>query len=99
MNKQKDTKEAVIKPELYTVLSTGFRSNAEAKRFSKIYALLMCYQKGQIDCNVHLDASMIVTEKIKEWAYKELLKMKAPNGFQMISSFDDALKWFFRTCR
>jgi len=86
-------------PNANMVLSAGFRSAREAKRFSKIYSLLIIYQKGQIDCNTHLSASMLVTDLNRNWAYKELLKMGIPDGFQYISSFDGALRWFFKTCR
>jgi hypothetical protein len=81
------------------VLSAGFRSVREAKRFSKMYSLMMIYQNGQIDCDINLDAAMLVTDYNRDWAYKELLKMGIPNGFQYIGSFDDALRWFFKSCR
>jgi len=81
------------------VLAAGFRSVREAKRFSKMYSLMMIYQSGQVDCDINLDAAMLVTDYNRDWAYKELLKMGIPNGFQYIGSFDDALRWFFKTCR
>lgn len=77
----------------------GFRSVREAKRFSKMYSLLMIYQNGQVDCDINLDAAMLVTDYNREWTYKEILKMGIPSGFQYIGSFDDALRWFFKNCR
>ena len=64
-----------------------------------MYSLLMIYQKGQIDCDTHFSASMLVTDFNRDWAYKELLKMGIPNGFQYLSTFDEALRWFFQSCR
>ena len=86
-------------PIANVLLAAGFRSNREAKRFSKMYALMMLYQKGQVVCNINIYASMIASEMIKDYAYKELLKMGVPNGFQMLGSFDEALRWFFKACR
>ena len=81
------------------LLSAGFRSVREAKKFSKMYSLMLIYQNGQIDCDINREASMLITDYNRNWAYKELLKMKIPNGFQYIGSFDEALRWFFQTCR
>ena len=93
----KNTTETAVNYD--RLLSAGFRSVREAKRFAKMYSLMMIYQNGQIDCDVNIDASMIITEYNRDWAYKELLKMKIPNGFQYIGSFNEALRWFFKTCR
>jgi len=81
------------------LLSAGFRSVREAKKFSKMYSLMIIYQSGQIDCDVNKDAAMIVRDYNRSWAYKELVKMGIPNGFQYIATFDEALRWFFKTCR
>lgn len=73
-----------------------FNSAREAKKFAKMFSLLMIYKNGQIDCDINPDAATLVTEYNRDWAYKELLKMKIPNGFQYLGTFDEALKWFIK---
>ena len=78
------------------VLSAGFSSVREAKRFSKMYALLQILN-SQIDAMN--DAAAITTSFQAEWAYAELCRMNLPQGFDRLASFDEALRWFFQTCR
>lgn len=78
------------------VLAAGFRSVREAKRFSKMYALLQILN-SQIDAMN--DAATIATDFQREWAYTELCRMDLPNGFDRLGSFDEALRWLFQTCR
>lgn len=78
------------------VLAAGFRSIREAKRFSKMYALLQILN-SQVDAMN--DAGTITTDFQAEWAYNELCRMNLPQGFDRLGSFDEALRWFFQTCR
>ena len=78
------------------LVSAGFRSVRDAKRFAKMYALLQVLN-SQIDGTG--DATTISTKLQHEWAYTELCRMNLPDGFDKNGSFDDALKWFFKNCR
>lgn len=78
------------------LLSAGFFSLREAKRFSKMYTLLTIIHT-QLD-SLEISAE-IVSHLQVEWAYKELEKMKLPDGYQKLSTLDDLLTWFFKTCR
>lgn len=81
------------------IKKSGFKYLSEAKRFSKMYALLIMYQISQIDSDVNTEAGWLTTSINRDWAYKELLKLNIPNGFQYLGSFDEALKWFLKNCR
>ena len=77
------------------VQMAGFRSIKEAKKFSKMYALLQILY-GQVDSeNI---AGNIVTIYQNEWAFNELTKMKLPAGF-MQPTLEDSLQWFLKNCR
>jgi hypothetical protein len=78
------------------LLSSGFFSLREAKRFSKMYALLKIIHT-QLDSPEK--SAEIVSHLQVEWAYKELEKMKLPDGYKQLSTLDDLLRWFFKTCR
>jgi len=73
-----------------------FNSIREAKRFSKMYALLQILS-SQID---HQISEAEIAKKLQsEWAYEELCRMKLPDGFDNLASFEDALSWFVKYCR
>ena len=91
-----DSKKHDTPTDANNVLAAGFRSVREAKRFSKMYALLQVLN-SQVDAMN--DAATITTALQSEWAYTELCRMNLPEGFDSIGSFDDALRWFFQTCR
>ena len=93
---QTDSKKHDTPTDANNVLAAGFRSVREAKRFSKMYALLQILN-SQIDAMN--DAVAITTDFQAEWAYTELCRMKLPQGFDRLGSFDEALRWFFQTCR
>ena len=93
---QKDNLKQEPPTDANNVLAAGFRSVREAKRFSKMYALLQILN-SQIDAMN--DAAAITTDFQAEWAYTELCRMKLPQGFDRLGSFDEALRWFFQTCR
>ncbi len=93
---QTDHKKYEITTDVNSVLAAGFRSVREAKRFSKMYALLQILN-NQVDAMN--DAATITTGFQSEWAYTELCRMNLPEGFDSLGSFDEALRWFFRTCR
>ena len=91
-----DSKKHDTPTDANNVLAAGFRSVREAKRFSKMYALLQVLN-SQVDAMN--DAATITTALQSEWAYTELCRMNLPEGFDSIGSFDEALRWFFQTCR
>lgn len=91
-----DSKKHKTTTDANNVLAAGFRSVREAKRFSKMYALLQILN-SQVDGRN--DAAAIATDFQNEWAYTELCRMNLPNGFDRLGSFDEALRWFSQTCR
>jgi hypothetical protein len=91
---QTDSKKHETPTDANNVLAAGFPR--EAKRFSKMYALLQILN-SQVDAMN--DAAAITTDFQSEWAYAELCRMNLPNGFDRLGSFDEALRWFLQTCR
>jgi len=82
-------------PIANVLLAAGFTSIREAKRFAKYYGLMKLLNT-QID-NTSDDADCIST-LLGSYAFTELLKMKLPDGFDKISGYEDAKKWWFETC-
>jgi hypothetical protein len=72
-----------------------FRTLREAKRFSKIYALLQIMNSQVGGDN---EETSIVTDLQCDWAHKELCKMNLPDGFSKLGTFDGALQWFLQNC-
>lgn len=93
---QKDIFKNDTSIDANSVLAAGFHSVREAKRFSKMYALLQILNSQVDDMN---DAAAITTKFQSNWAYNELCRMNLPEGFDRLGSFDEALRWFFQTCR
>ena len=71
-----DSKKHDTPTDANNVLAAGFRSVREAKKFSKMYALLQILN-SQVDAMN--DAAAITTDFQSEWAYTELCRMNLPH--------------------
>ena len=87
--------EPVTANGVNTLLEAGFRSNREANRFAKFFALLTIYCFDSCD----FEKDDIIVQKGIEYAETEILKMNIPEGWQELSEYNSAKKWFFQACR
>lgn len=74
------------------MLAAGFRSVREQKRFSKLIALATIYQQGD-------DWDDEVSVESKLFVERELIRLKFPDGWQHVGSYELLKQWFFETCR
>ena len=78
------------------VLSAGFTSIREAKRFAKYYGLMRLLNT-QIDTSE--DDADCVSLLLRSYAFTELLRMKLPDDFDKVGGYEEAKEWWFKNCR
>lgn len=75
-----------------TVLAAGFRSKREQIRFAKLISISSVYA-----CDPDWEPEVV--EMTKDYCINEAYRLKFPNGWQNIGTYDDLKEWFFQTCR
>ena len=99
MNKEQNIIESTnaglsTKPAIdgYTVLSAGFRSKREQKRFAKLLTYAVIYQQGgEWDEEVITDT--------RDYCESEAKRLGFPDGWRNCGSYEELKWWFFQACR
>ena len=71
-----------------------FKSNRQFKKCAKIWALLIVYHNTYID-----DAPDFICLEMFNYVERELLKMKLPDGWNLLTSYVDFEKWFIKNVK
>ena len=89
---QTDSKKHENPTDANNVLSAGFISFREQKRFSKLISFATIYfQDPEWESGVY--------EMTKEFCRNEVKKLGIPDGWQMNASYESLKLWFFQNCR
>ncbi len=70
----------------------GFRSKAERNKFAKIMVIILVYQQ-------FFEWDALVLNEMKENCQKQAEKMKLPDGWDSLGSYEIAKQWFFKNYR
>jgi hypothetical protein len=74
------------------LLSAGFRSKREQKRFAKLLTYAVIYQQGgEWDEEVITDT--------RDYCESEAKRLGFPDGWRNCGSYEDLKSWFFQACR
>jgi hypothetical protein len=93
MSKEQNLQDTSVSQHISNeMLAAGFRSVREQKRFSKLIALAAIYQQGD-------DWDSEVSVESKLFVERELIRLKFPDGWQHVGSYELLKQWFFETCR
>ena len=75
-----------------TLLAAGFRSKLEQMKFAKLLSYATIYhQDPEWEEGVYMMS--------KDFAEKEVFKLKIPDGWQAFSTYETLKAWFFQACR
>ena len=74
------------------VLAAGFHNFNEQFRFAKILSIATMYQSDP-------DWEPQVKVAVKMNCNQEARRLKFPDGWQLLSSYEQLKEWFFKACR
>lgn len=74
------------------ILASGFSSVREQNRFAKLLSIATIYQQDQ-------DWEEGVKGAVRINCQKEADRLKFPDGWQYIGSYEGLKNWFFQNCR
>ena len=79
-------------PDAKHLLSAGFRSKREQKRFAKLLTYAVIYQQGG-----EWDEEVI--EDTRDYCESEATRLGFPDGWRNCGTYEELKRWFFQACR
>jgi hypothetical protein len=79
-------------PDAKPVLSAGFRSIREQKRFAKLLTYAVIYQQGG-------DWDEQVITNTRDYCETQVGRLGFPDGWGGCGSYEELKRWFFQACR
>jgi hypothetical protein len=79
-------------PDTKNLLSAGFQSKREQKRFAKLLTYAVIYQQGG-------DWDEEVISDTRDYCESEAKRLGFPDGWKNLGTYDELKRWFFQSCR
>jgi hypothetical protein len=79
-------------PDAKHLLSAGFRSIREQKRFAKLLTYAVIYQQGG-----EWDEDVITGTR--DYCETQVRRLGFPDGWGECGSYEELKRWFFQACR